>query len=62
MKMNATHETTRHTFLQTCAAGVSAVRSGIAFPSQSDSSMITSSLTPILRPEPDPKNREAMTP
>jgi hypothetical protein len=43
MKMNATHETTRRTFLQTCAAGLSVAGLNITFPSQGDSSMITSS-------------------
>jgi hypothetical protein len=55
MKMNATHETSRRTFLQACAAGLSAAGLNVAFPSQGDSSMPASSPTPILRLEADPK-------
>jgi hypothetical protein len=55
MKMNVTQETTRRTFLQACAAGLSAAGLNIALPSQGNSSMPASSPTPILRLEADPK-------
>ena len=53
--MNVTQETTRRTFLQACAAGLSAAGLNIAFPLQGDSSMPASSPTPILCLEADPK-------
>jgi hypothetical protein len=53
--MNVTKGTTRRTFLQACAAGLSAAGLNVAFPSQGDSSMPASSPAPILRLEADPK-------
>ncbi len=55
MKIYDTQETTRRTFLQACAAGLSATGLNIAFPSQGDSSTPASSPAPILRLEADPK-------
>jgi hypothetical protein len=55
MGINVTHETTRRTFLETCAAGLTAAGLNIAFPSRGDSAMPTSSVTPILHLEADPK-------
>jgi hypothetical protein len=55
MKTNTAHETTRRTFLQTCAAGLGAAGLNIAFPSQGDPAIPASSPAPILRLEADPK-------
>jgi hypothetical protein len=55
MKTNAKYETTRRSFLQTCAAGLGAAGLSAAFPLPGGSAFPVSSSAPILRIEADPK-------